>query len=277
MKNSIFCLIVLFVFANCSSSDDDCGSDKETIHSDCILSPQDPLFMCCYSSQREELSPPLNSCPSNVDSSLYDDVKYLGFFEPLETTFMSLPSMDEGRDFIFQNQDGETMTLNYEHRNLRIGSSQSERHTSSSDSITLLCQERLHYDIMISSDELDYEMHISISTRVSYWGDVIYLNDYLVLRRSNSSGAFMSWPGNQLKLTIDKRNSLEEHLYSSNNVHFEEITLNGTTFQDVYSDSSSPSNSNVNVPINTYYFSYRYGLVGIKDEFDNLWVLHKID
>jgi hypothetical protein len=271
MNKSILYLIVLLAFANCFS-DDDCGSDMENVNAECIFETQESLYVCCYSSQREIVSLPANDCPPDIDSSGYDRVKYLGFFEPLESTFKMLPSMEEGRNFIFQNQHGEYITLNYEHHNLRIGSSKSELHVS--DSITLLCTEKLHYDISVSSEELDYKMNISISTKVSYSGEIIYLNDFLVLRRSDSLGVFRSWPG-QLNLTIDKRNSLEEHLYSSNNVHFEEIALNDFIFQNIYTDSLSFYNGDA--PLNTYYFSYDYGLVGIKDEFDNLWVLNKIE
>ncbi|MBK9253911.1 MAG: hypothetical protein IPM42_00335 [Saprospiraceae bacterium] len=272
MNKPIFCLIVMLSFANCTSNDD-CRSDLENVNAECIFKTQESLYMCCYSSQREIVNLPTYVCRPDIDSASYDDVKYLGFFEPLESTFKMLPSMEEGRNFIFQNQLGEHLTLNYKHLDIRIGSSESELH--SSGNITLLCQETLRYEILVSSEELDYIMNISISTKVSYLGDIIYLNDFLVLRKSDSLGVFRSWPGHQLKLTLDKRNSLEDHLYSSDTVHFDEIDLNDIIFQNIYTNSSSSHNGNE--PLNTFYFSYDYGLVGIKDEFDNLWVLNKIE
>ncbi len=271
MYKLIFCLIVLSIFTNCSS--DDCDPNMENVNSECIFETQQSLYNCCYFSQRENLSLPSNSCPPNIDSSDYDEVKYLGFFEPLESTFKKLPSMEEGRNFIFQNQWGERITLNYEHRNLRIGSSKSVRH-SSSDSTTLLCKEKVYYDIIASSEDLEYKLGISISTKVNYSDNTIFLNDFLVLRRSDSLGVFRSWPGH-LNLTIDKRNSLESHLYSPNNIHFEDLALNDIVFQNIYTDSLSFYNGSV--PLNTYYFSFDYGLVGIEDEFDNFWVLNEIE
>ncbi len=268
--HKIFLLIIIFSLAKCSR--DDNGFLLKNIDSETILETQESLYSCCYSKQRDKLPLPLYGCEPNVDSTKYDKIMYLGFFEPLESSIKRLPSMAEGRNFIFTNQIGKQLTLIYRHSNLRIRSSHSELHES--DTITLLCEEVLDYDITASSEDLNYEMSISISSKVSYWNDTIYLNDYLVLRRSDSLGVYRTWPG-YFNLTINKRNSNENYLYSSNNVHFDEKVLNNILFRNIYTDSVT--NYTGLEPLNTYYFSYDYGLVGIEDEFDNLWVLTKIE